>query len=63
MDTLEVRDGRLIANGSTVPLNKGLILLALTKAGWNGSDGLLSPALSRRLFQADPRIGAFLRAG
>jgi hypothetical protein len=56
----EVRDGRLLMDGAAVPLAKGLILLALAKAGWNGAEGRLDAALARRLFAADPRIAVAL---
>jgi hypothetical protein len=59
--TYEVRDGHLIVDGALLPLNKGLILLALSKAGWKGAEGVLSPELASRTLQADPRIGALLR--
>jgi len=57
--TYEVREGRLLADGRPLPLNKGLILLALYRAGWKGAEGLLSGDLTRRLLAADPRIAIF----
>lgn len=54
--TYEVRDGRLIVDGTLLPLGKGQILLALLKAGWKGVEGLLSADLAQRLLLADPRI-------
>lgn len=59
--TYELKDGRLLVDGAALPLNKGLILLALTKAGWKGVEGLLSAELAARALLADPRIGALLR--
>lgn len=52
----EVRQGELRINGLPLPLRKGIILLALAKAGWTGTDGVLTDDLMRRLFLADPRI-------
>jgi hypothetical protein len=64
MKTYEVQDGRLIVDGRSLPLNKGLVLVALLKAGWRGFDGPLSADLGLRTLEADPRIGALvLRAG
>jgi len=53
---VEVHRGQLTVKGVVVPLRKGLILLALAKAGWRGTDGTLTEDFVRVLFRADPRI-------
>jgi hypothetical protein len=54
--TAEVRNGLLKLNGQTLPLRKGIILLALARAGWAGGEGDLSGDLFRGLLRADPRV-------
>jgi len=54
--TYEVNRGELRVNGAALPLRRGLILLALVRAGWRGTDGVLSEEFARRLALADPRI-------
>jgi hypothetical protein len=56
----EVHDGRLLFQGTPLPLPRGLSLLALAKAGWNGAEGRLDADLGRRLLAADPRIAIAL---
>jgi hypothetical protein len=55
--TYEVNRGELKVNGAAIPLRRGLILLALARAGWRGADGILTEEFARRLVMADPRIG------
>lgn len=57
----EVRDGLLTVGGRPVPLSKGLVLLALLRAGWKGAEGFLPPEVALRLPLADPRIGVYVR--
>jgi hypothetical protein len=52
----EVTQGRLKVNGVPIPLGRGLVFLALAKAGWTGADGMLSEDLTRKLLRAEPRI-------
>jgi len=52
----EVTQGRLKWNGLPIPLGRGLVFLALAKAGWTGADGALSEELTRKLLRAEPRI-------
>jgi len=54
--TYEVNQGELKVNGGVLPLRRGLILVALARAGWRGGDGVLSEEFARRLLLADPRI-------
>jgi hypothetical protein len=56
----EIREGRLLIDGRPLPLGKGLILLALAKAGWNGAEGPLDAGLAQRALSADPRLGMLL---
>lgn len=59
--TVELKEGRLIIDGTLIPLSKGSIFLALLKAGWRGAEGLLSAELVDRILVIDPRIGALVR--
>ena len=52
----EIVNGVLRRNGHPIPVPKGLLYLALARAGWKGEDGLLSAEFVRRLRALDPRL-------
>ena len=60
----EILRGGLHHAGRPVEIPKGLLYLALARAGWRGEDGPLSLDLVRRLRLADPRLSLlYLRPG
>lgn len=59
--TTEVKQGLLIVNGRELPLRKGLVLRALLKAGWHGTDGILSELLQARLLATSALIEVYTR--
>lgn len=59
----EIIRGGLQRDGEPVPIPKGLLYLALARAGWKGDDGPLSGDFVRRLRALDPRLShLWLRA-
>jgi hypothetical protein len=52
----EIIRGGLYGNGHPVDVPKGLLYLALARAGWKGEDGPLSLELVRRLRLIDRRL-------
>ena len=52
----ELNGGKLLVNGEVVPLRKGIVYLALAKAGWDGHEGPLSPELVESMLRLDRRI-------
>jgi hypothetical protein len=52
----EVRDGKLIVNQEPIPLRKGIVYAVLARAGWNGHEGPLSPALVESMLRLDRRV-------
>jgi len=58
----EILNGTLQRDGHPVPVPKGLLYLALARAGWRGDDGPLTIDFVRRLRGLDPRLAhLFLR--
>ena len=57
----EVKEGRLYIDELPLPLGRGLVILALLKAGWNGVDGVLPLEVIARLPIVDPRVSLFTR--
>ena len=59
----EVLDGKLLVNGETVPLRKGIVYAALARAGWNGHEGPLPLKLVADMLRLDRRVSlmAFAR--
>ena len=60
-ETYEVKEGLLSVNGRPVPLGRGLIAIALLRAGWKGSEGLLPLEMARKALALDPRVGFIAR--
>jgi hypothetical protein len=58
-EVYEVKEGRLTVNGRVLPLGRGVILVALLRAGWKGIEGILPLELARKALSLDPRL-AFL---
>ncbi len=56
-EVYEVKEGRLAVNGRVVPLGRGLVLVALLRAGWKGIEGILPLELARKAVSLDPRLG------
>ncbi len=54
--TYEVRDGKLIVNGEAIPLRKGIVYVALARAGWNGHEGPLPLKLVTDMLRMDRRV-------
>ena len=52
----EILRGGLYRNGCPLDVPKGLLYLALARAGWKGEDGPLSLELVRRLRLLDRRL-------
>jgi hypothetical protein len=52
----EIVRGGLRRDGDPVPIPKGLLYLALARAGWKGEDGPLTADFVRRLRGLDPRL-------
>ena len=52
----EIVNGVLHRDGRPIPVPKGLLYLALARAGWKGEDGPLSADFVRRLRGLDPRL-------
>jgi hypothetical protein len=52
----EVRDGKLLVDGETVPLRKGIVYAALARAGWNGHEGPLPLKLVADMLRLDRRV-------
>jgi hypothetical protein len=52
----EIVSGVLRRDGRPIPVPKGMLYLALARAGWKGEDGLLSADFIRRLRSLDPRL-------
>jgi hypothetical protein len=60
----EILQGVLLCDGQPLIVPKGLLYVALARAGWRGVDGPLSLDLVRRLRLADPRLSLlYLRPG
>lgn len=49
-------DGRLAVNGNILPLSRGMITVALLRAGWRGGEGVLPLDLVRKALALDPRL-------
>jgi len=58
----EVKEGRLFVNSEAVPLRKGIVYLALARAGWNGVEGPVSRELFEKVLDADRRISIYALA-
>lgn len=54
--TFEVKNGLLSVDGRVIPLRRGMVMVALLKAGWKGVEGILPLDLVRRAFQLDLRL-------
>jgi len=52
----EIQQGILLHEGRPLFVPKGLLYVALARAGWRGVDGPLTLDLIRRLRLADPRL-------
>ncbi|RPH37084.1 MAG: hypothetical protein EHM91_15435 [Planctomycetota bacterium] len=52
----EVRDGKLFVDGEAVPLRKGIVYVALARAGWNGHEGPLPLKLVADMLRLDRRV-------
>jgi hypothetical protein len=52
----EIVRGGLRCDGDPVLVPKGLLYLALARAGWRGKDGPLSAEFVQRLRGLDPRL-------
>ena len=52
----EIVNGGLRRDGHPILVPKGLLYLALARAGWKGEDGPLSADFVRRLRGLDPRL-------
>jgi hypothetical protein len=52
----EIVNGILRRDGDPVAIPKGLLYLAMARAGWKGEDGILSREFVRRLRLIDPRL-------
>jgi hypothetical protein len=58
----EIVNGGLRRDGDPVQVPKGLLYLALARAGWRGNDGPLTVDFVQRLRGLDPRLAhLFLR--
>jgi len=57
----EVKEGLLSVNGRLLPLGRGLIAVALLRAGWKGAEGVLPLELARKALTLDPRVGFLAR--
>ena len=55
----EVKEGRLFVNSEAVPLRKGIVYVALARAGWNGHEGPVTRELFDKILDADRRISIF----
>jgi hypothetical protein len=55
----EVKEGRLFVNSEAVPLRKGVVYVALARAGWNGREGPVTRELFDKILEADRRISIF----
>lgn len=60
-ETYEVKEGLLSVNGRLVPLSRGVITVALLRAGWKGAEGTLSLQMARKALALDPRVGFLAR--
>ncbi len=56
-EVYEVKEGRLAVNGRLLPLSRGMIFVALLRAGWKGVEGILPLELARKALSLDPRLG------
>jgi hypothetical protein len=52
----EVRDGKLFVNSEPVPLRKGIVYVALARAGWNGHEGPLASDVVESMLRLDRRL-------
>jgi hypothetical protein len=52
----EVRNGKLLVNSEPIPLRKGIVYVALARAGWNGHEGPLTPDLVESMLRLDRRL-------
>ena len=52
----EVTGGKLFVDGESIPLRKGVVYVALARAGWTGHEGPLPPALAQEMFRLDRRV-------
>jgi hypothetical protein len=52
----EVRDGKLFVNSEPIPLRKGIVYVALARAGWNGHEGLLTTDVVESMLRLDQRV-------
>jgi hypothetical protein len=51
-----VRDGKLLVNSEPIPLRKGIVYVALARAGWNGHEGLLTTDVVESMLRLDQRV-------
>ena len=54
--TYEVRDGKLLVNREPIPLRKGIVYVALARAGWDGHEGALTPGIVESMLRLDRRV-------
>jgi hypothetical protein len=52
----EVKNGRLLINREAIPLRKGIVYVALARAGWTGHEGPLTPDVVESMLRLDRRI-------
>jgi hypothetical protein len=52
----EVRDGKLLVNDEAIPLRKGIVYVALARAGWSGREGPLTPDVVESMLRLDRRV-------
>jgi hypothetical protein len=52
----EVRDGKLLVNSEPIPLRKGIVYVALARAGWKGHEGALSTDVVESMLRLDQRV-------
>jgi hypothetical protein len=52
----EVKGGKLLVNSEPIPLRKGIVYVALARAGWDGHEGPLTPGLVESVLRLDRRV-------
>lgn len=55
----EVKEGKLLINGEILPLRKGIVYVALARAGWNGDEGPVSREFFEKVLDADRRLSIY----
>ena len=54
--TYDVKEGKLLVNHEAIPLRKGIVYVALARAGWTGHEGLLTPEVVESMLRLDRRV-------